>query len=111
MSQEPATSPPNSKAAGETQYYEVTLFTPKSHGAGTDARITIHFDGEQGQLETVIDNPSRNDREQGQEDTYHVYGPLVQPIRKIGFRLDPKHLRDNWPWKCDWVRVIHPKTG
>ncbi len=91
--------------------YRITHYTPRLKNAGTDEWVYVHLRGPQGDVIKLIDNPDKNDREQGSTDTYIIGGAPIGPIQAIGFRMVRSTDDGNWPWYCRSVQVDDLTSG
>jgi PLAT/LH2 domain len=94
-----------------SESYNITVYTPVIDNGGTDEAIYIHLKGVQGQFSAQLNNPGRDDFEQGSTSVFSIQGPLIAPIQEVGLRLERITDDGNWRWNCGWVEVTNSKTG
>jgi len=85
--------------------YQITVHTADRDGAGTDANVFIRLFGAIGHTpEYRLDNPDRNDFEQGAIDAFTLSNATnIGALTAISLRHDNTELYASW--QVAWVRV------
>ncbi|KAL2092882.1 hypothetical protein ACEWY4_012680 [Coilia grayii] len=93
----------------EENTYEVSVFTGKIWGAGTDANVFVNIYGENGDTGERFLRKSNyiNKFESGQEDVFSITAVDLGPLKKLRIRHDD--TGPNSAWYLDRVEIVDTK--
>ncbi|XP_063051831.1 lipoxygenase homology domain-containing protein 1 [Engraulis encrasicolus] len=93
----------------EDNTYEVSVFTGKMMGAGTDANVFVNIYGENGDTGERFLRKSNyiNKFESGQEDVFSITAVDLGPLKKLRIRHDD--TGPNSAWYLDRVEIVDLK--